>query len=378
MYYVMHLNRIEEDILGGESGPVKQKAMEVLVALGNIYGAEKLVPIESAQIAGVSYKTIGDAGLEYLTDLTGNVVVPTMLNPMGMDRHKWQQMGIEEDFVEKQLAIIARYESLGIDSQCTCTPYYVSAPQKKAHLSWSESSAVSYANSVIGARTNREGGPSALAAALIGKTPEYGYHLDENRIPNVSVKVDFPLAGADFGALGNVVGKILNSGVPQFSFASPPSDDELKALGAGMAASGSVALFYAQKVSKCRESLELEYTDVDIYSPSEPDVVVLGCPHCSRSELVQIEQLLRGRTVKRPLWICVSRFVANRCGSLISRIEATGAQVICDTCMIVSPTFENLNMMVNSGKALEYGPTMCNSLASIETTQGCIDTACNA
>ena len=378
MYCVMYLNRNEEDILGGESGPGKQKAMEVLVALGDIYGAERLIPIESAQIAGVSYKTIGDAGLEYLADLTGSVVVPTMLNPMGMDRRKWQQMGIEDAFVEKQLAIIAQYESLGIDAQCTCTPYYVSAPRKKAHLSWSESSAVSYANSVIGARTNREGGPSALAAALVGKTPEYGYHLEKNRVPEISVKIDFPLVGADFGALGNVVGKILNSRVPQFSFVSPPSNDELKALGAGMAASGSVAVFYAQKVSTCRESLELDYSDVDIYSPSEPDVVVLGCPHCSRSELVQIEQLLHGRTVRRPLWICVSRFVADRCRSLISRVEATGAKVICDTCMIVSPAFENRNMLVNSGKALEYGPTMCNSRVSIETTKGCIDIACGA
>jgi len=374
----MHLNRNEEDILGGESGPVKQKAMEILVALGDIYGAERLVPIESAQIAGVSYKTIGDAGLEYLTSLTGSVVVPTMLNPMGIDRNKWQEMGVEESFVEKQLAIIARYESLGIDAQCTCTPYYVSVPRKKAHLSWSESSAVAYVNSVIGARTNREGGPSALAAALVGKTPEYGYHLGENRIPEISVKVDFPLAGADFGALGNVVGKILNSRVPQFSFVRPPSDDELKALGAGMAASGSVALFYAREVSKCRESLEVDYSDVDIYSPSDPDVVVLGCPHCSRSELVQIEQFLHGRAVRRPLWICVSRFVADHCRSLISQIEATGARVICDTCMIVSPTFESRTMTVNSGKALEYAPTMCNSQAFIETTKGCIDTACTA
>lgn len=97
----MHLNRNDEDILAGELGAVKQKAMEILVALGDIYKAERLVPIESAQIAGVSYKTIGDAGLEYLTDLTGNVTVPTMLNPMGMDRYKWRQMGIDESFVEK-------------------------------------------------------------------------------------------------------------------------------------------------------------------------------------------------------------------------------------------------------------------------------------
>ncbi|MGA3359077.1 MAG: aconitase X catalytic domain-containing protein [Halobacteriota archaeon] len=374
---MMHLNRNDEDTLAGELGPVKQKAMEILVALGDIYGAEKLIPIESAQIAGVSYKTIGEAGLEYLTDLTGSVTVPTMLNPMGMDRYKWRQMGIKEAFVEKQLAIIRRYESLGIDAQCTCTPYYVKAPRKEAHLSWSESSAVSYANSVLGARTNREGGPSALAAALVGKTPDYGYHLDENRVPDISIKIDFPLAGADFGALGYVVGKIINSQVPQFSFVTPPSDDELKALGAGMAATGSVALFYPEQGAMSSEIIELERSDVDIYSSSEPDVVVLGCPHCSRSELTEIARLLEGRTVTRPLWICTSRFVADRCSSLISRIEATGARVICDTCMIVSPAFEKRSMMVNSGKALEYGPNLCNSHTVIGTTSSCVNTACN-
>jgi phosphomecalonate degydratase large subunit len=373
----MHLNRNDEDVLAGELGLVKQKAMEILVALGEIYGAEKLIPIESAQIAGVSYKTIGEAGLEYLTDLTGSVAVPTMLNPMGMDRYKWRQMGIEDAFVEKQLAIIRRYESLGIDAQCTCTPYYVKAPRKEAHLSWSESSAVSYANSVLGARTNREGGPSALAAALVGKTPDYGYHLDENRVPDISIKIDFPLAGADFGALGYVVGKIINSQVPQFSFVTPPSDDELKALGAGMAATGAVALFYPEQGAMSSEIIELEPSDVDIYSSSEPDIVVLGCPHCSRSELTEIARLLEGRTVARPLWVCTSRFVADRCSSLISRIEATGARVICDTCMIVSPAFEKRRMMVNSGKAFEYGPNLCNSHTIIGTTSSCVNTACN-
>jgi predicted aconitase len=374
----MHLNRNDEDILAGELGAVKQKAMEILVALGDIYGAERLVPIESAQIAGVSYKTIGDAGLEYLTDLTGSVTVPTMLNPMGMDRYKWRQMGIDELFVEKQLAIIRKYEMLGIDAQCTCTPYYVNAPRKGSHLSWSESSAVSYANSVLGARTNREGGPSALAAALVGKTPEYGYHLDKNRVPDITIKTDFPLQGADFGALGYVVGKIVHSRVPQFSFATQPNDDELKALGAGMAATGAVALYYSERRANPSETLELSRSDLDIYSSSEPDVVVLGCPHCSRSELTEIARLLDGHTVKQPLWICTSRFVADRCRSLITRIEETGAKVICDTCMIVSPAFEKRRLMVNSGKALEYGPSLCNSHTVMGTTADCINIACNA
>jgi predicted aconitase len=373
----MHLTSDEEDILAGESGADKQKAMEIVVALGDIYEAEKLIPIESAQIAGVSYKTIGDAGLEFLTDLSGTVAVPTMLNPMGMDRYKWRQMGIDAMFVERQLEIITRYEQLGIDAQCTCTPYYINAPKAGSHLSWAESSAVTYANSVLKARTNREGGPSALAAALVGKTPDYGFHRDENRIPDISVKTNFPLAGSDFGALGYVVGTMVKSKVPQFSFLAPPNPDELKALSAAMAATGSVALFYANERAKQREILEIDRSDVDIYSSDEPDIVVLGCPHCSRLELAQIARLLEGRKTARPLWICTSRFVARRSRSLISRIEATGARVICDTCMIVSPAFEKRTMMVNSGKALEYGPSLCNSHTFMGTTANCIEAACN-
>jgi predicted aconitase len=373
----MHLTSDEEDILAGESGAAKQKAMEIVVALGDIYEAERLIPIESAHIAGVSYKTIGDAGLEFLTDLRGTVAVPTMLNPMGMDRYKWRQMGIDATFVERQLEIITRYEQLGIDAQCTCTPYCINAPRAGSHLSWAESSAVIYANSVLGARTNREGGPSALAAALVGKTPYYGFHRDENRAPNVSVKTNFPLSGSDFGALGYVVGKMVKSKVPQFSFLAPPKPDELKALGAAMAATGSVALFYTNERAKPREILEIDRSDVDIYSSCEPDVVVLGCPHCSRLELAQIARLLKGHKIARPLWICTSRFVALRSSSLISRIEATGARVICDTCMIVSPAFEKRTMMVNSGKALEYGPSLCNSHTFLGTTASCIEAACN-
>jgi len=192
------------------------------------------------------------------------------------------------------------------------------------------------------------------------------------------VRIDFPLAGSDFGALGYVVGKMVKSQVPQFSFIAPPNADELKALGAAMAASGSVALFFANERTKPCEILDVDRSDVDIYSSDEPDVVVLGCPHCSRSELAEVARLLEGRTVARPLWICTSRFVADRSSSEISRIEASGARLICDTCMIVSPAFEKRSMMVNSGKALEYGPSLCNSHTCIGTTANCIKAACTA
>ena len=153
-------------MLSGELGVAVQQSMEILVALGKIYGADKMIPVTSVQVAGVSYKTIGDAGLEYLNDLVANgakVRVPTFLNPAGMDTAQWKELGVPEQFAKKQIQILGAYEKMGIRNTCTCTPYLIGIkPKFGEHIAWSESSAVAYSNSVLGARTNREGGPSAL------------------------------------------------------------------------------------------------------------------------------------------------------------------------------------------------------------------------
>ena len=168
----MYLTQEEEKILEGEQGNAAQKSMQILVALGEIYGAERLIPVSSVQVAGVSYHNLGEAGLEYLNELAkdGRVKVLTMLNPAGMDLENWSKLGIPEDFAEKQKRVIDAFSKMGIITSCTCTPYLIgNLPRYGEHVAWSESSAVTFANSVIGARTNKEGGPSALASAIIGK-----------------------------------------------------------------------------------------------------------------------------------------------------------------------------------------------------------------
>ncbi len=185
----MYLDPDDERILAGEQGETRQKMLELLIALGKVFGAERLVGIRSAQVSGASYKTIGEYGLAWLSSLDARAVVPAVLNPIGMPRERWQEMGVEPVFAERQQAVIAAYERLGVNLECTCTPYYLHETSFGDHLAWSESSAVSYANSVIGARTNREGGPGALAAALVGKTPCYGLHLEKNRHPQVIIEV---------------------------------------------------------------------------------------------------------------------------------------------------------------------------------------------
>ena len=154
----MYLTKEEEKMLNGEYGEATRKAMEILVALGDIFGADRLIEVSSVQVAGVSYDNIGDAGLEFLNELAkdGKVKVTTTLNPAGMDIENWKSLGISEEFAEKQIQVIEAFKKLGIIPTCTCVPYLIgNLPRFGEHIAWSESSAVAFANSVIGARTNR-------------------------------------------------------------------------------------------------------------------------------------------------------------------------------------------------------------------------------
>jgi predicted aconitase len=408
----MFLTKEEERIYNGEAGPTLQKMMEILVALGDIYGADKLIPVKSAQIAGVSYKTIGDAGLEWISDLDGKVQVPAVLNPMGMDRDAFSDMGIDARFAEKQEQIIRAYEKLGIKAECTCTPYYLERPRFGDHLAWSESSAVCFANSVLGARTNREGGPSALAAALVGKTANYGLHIRENRYPTVTIKIKEPIRGAEYGALGYVAGPMIKDGIPIFSLKSTPTEDELKHLGAALAASGSVALFHVLNVTPeqyilpadkmeierqqltsedewmipTRQFLPRNRIDVDLSAVKQllrqhekPDLIALGCPHASKEELETILKTLGDRHVKKNVWVCTGRSMGAKYPELIENLRSHGIKVLYDTCMVVSPAANHFKkMMVNSGKALKYTPSMCGVDAVIGTTEECIEEACRS
>lgn len=385
----MYLDREDEKILAGERGETRQRMLELLVALGKVFGAERLVPIRSAQVSGASYKTIGEYGLAWLSTLDAKAVVPAVLNPIGMPRRRWQEMGIDPDFARNQQAVVAAYERLGVLLECTCTPYYLRETSYGDHLAWSESSAVSYANSVIGARTNREGGPGALAAALIGKTPCYGLHLPENRVPQVVIEVKTPeyeWSIATFGALGYHVGKLVGNRIPFFT-GIYPDRDQLKALGAAMAATGAVALYHVEGITpeaqKHRfseagiERIPVEAQEIaGIFREIPVEAVALGCPHCSPEELGTLARLLAGKRVTKPLYVFASQGVIDANRSVVVSIEKSGARVYADTCMVVSPVMEQYSaIMVNSGKALAYVPDMCGALARLGTTEQCVSVA---
>lgn len=375
------MTNAEERILSGENGEVMERLFRLLVQLGEIYGADRMIPVGSAQVAGVSYKSIGDPGVEFLEDYAAKgakVKIVTFLNPAGMDIEDWQKLNVPPGFAEMQLRIMNAFKKMGIVVSATCTPYLAgNLPRFREHIAWSESSAISFSNSVIGARTNREGGPSALAAALCGVTPNYGLHLDENRKPQVLVEVDVKLEdSADFGALGYAVGKQVKNRIPYFKGIKDADTDQLKALGAAMAASGAVALYHIEDLTpeahlmevKGLEKLSVSNKDVDetfskLTTGKEPDIVILGCPHSSLREIMTVSRKLEGKKLKKPLWVCTSRMVkeaANRMG-FTQTIEAAGGRVVADTCMVVAP-IEDMGYKTtasNSGKAANYLPGFC-------------------
>jgi predicted aconitase len=394
----MQLTEEEQAIYDGECGEVPQKAMEILSALGTIYGADGLIPIQSVQVAGVSYKNLGDAGKDFVAwwvDHGACATAPSMLNPAGTDLSRWEELGFPQDFAANQQAIVDLYAAIGIMPSCTCTPYEAgNIPKMGDHLAWSESSAVSFANSYIGARTNREGGPSALASAIIGKTPNYGYHLDAERRPTLRIDVEAPVeTEADCGALGIVAGKLVRRGVPYFSGMPPLVTPQFKQLGAAMAAAGSVALYHVDgqtPEARCgavgpdgTESCVVSTLDEGYAllntGGEKIDFVSLGCPHASVDEVRQIASLLRGKTVSVPCWITTSVAVqcqAQRYGYQ-RIIEGAGAKLVTDTCMVVSPieSFGFETVATNSAKGCYYMQSWCKVDTRFGTVRDCIDAA---
>ena len=390
----MFLTREEERMLAGEGGWAAKKSMEILVALGKIYGAERMVGVSSVQVSGVSYKNLGDAGIQYLSELArdGRARVKTTLNPAGMSLTDWRSQGIAPEFADKQLEVIDAYRRLGVEISCTCTPYLAgNEPSFGEHIAWGESSAVVYANSVLGARTNREGGPSALAASLTGRTPLYGYHLDEKRAATLTVDVEADLKSPeDFSAMGYFVGKAAKDGVPFFRGIRSAGVEEFKTLSAALASSGGVAMFHADGLTPEAGTVpgvteRVTFTQGDLLGTraalddgGAPDLVSVGCPHCSLGEVATIAKLLEGRKVKRELWVCCSREVKRRSdeAGYSKAIEQSGAKFATDTCMVVAPVEEMGYEVVatNSAKACHY---LRNSGLSVRflSLEGCVSEA---
>jgi predicted aconitase len=377
---MMELTPLQQELLSGQHGRSVRKAMEILTTLGAIYGAERMAPVKSVQIAGVSYDNLGEAGLQFLDEMAsggGQARVLTTLNPAGMDIENWQAMGIDPAFAARQQRVIEAFARMGVMTTCSCTPYLTgNLPRAGEHIAWAESSAVCYANSVLGARTNREGGPSALAAALTGFTPVYGLHLEENRRPTLTVRVEARLEETvDYGALGKAIGDRLEarSGerLPYITGIEKAGLEQLKSFCASIATFGGVAMYHLPGVtpeasawSPPEETIVITPRDLRAAldsltdaGPDEVDFVSLGCPHLSIKEIARIAALLKGKKVKKTFWITTARptkQLADRYG-YTQIIEESGAVFATDTCCVVAPIRGRFHTLAtDSAKACYY------------------------
>lgn len=380
----MRLTDEEKRMQNGECGQPVKMAMDILVALGEIYDAEKMVPIKSAYVAGLSLKSHGIAGTEWAEDLAksgARTRVPTTMNVIGVDRSR--NLKLPAEWTKNQMRIETAYEEMGCYGTSTCVPYYLGfVPRFGENLAWAESSAVVFTNSVLGARDNREGGPSALAAALAGRTPYYGLHLDENRQGEILYKVTAKLKTiADYGALGSYVGKRVGMKIPVFDGIEQPALEELVYLGSALAASGGVAMFHVVGVTPEAPSLEavmkskqyeiVNITDKEIEAGyhqltsgcnKKVDYVAIGCPHCSLRQIEEVAKLLVGKQVATEvtLWVHTNAAIKGMANQLgyIKVIEEAGGIVTQDLCTILSnpEALGFTTLATNSPKMAFYAP----------------------
>ena len=288
----------------------------------------------------------------------------------------------------------------------TCTPYLIGhCPKYGEHVAWGESSAIAYVNSVIGARTNREGGPAALAAAIAGRVPAYGYHLDENRRGQFLIHVRTELSDiADYGALGYWVGTRVESGVPVFTgIPKDVSNDQLKSLGAALASSGAVALFHIVGVTPEAPTLEAAFggnapKETWDFGAAEKEaaygrlskqqgqpvsLVAMGCPHSSINEIIRVAELVKGKRVKTAFWmLCAQpvKHLAERSGHAAVLAQA-GITLVCDTCPVLGAMAGPMDkigmtaMATNSAKLAHYAPGQWKIPTYYGTTEQCVNAA---
>jgi predicted aconitase len=360
----MKLKREEQEMVDGKYGDAVQKAMELLVAVGECYGAEQMVPVASAHLSSANPVTAGKGGTIFIKDMAargGKFVIPATTNVASIDPWAWKEMGFSEEIHREHEALSGAIADMGGYLCNTCIPYLIGhAPRMNEHVAWGESSAVLYANAVLGSRTNREGGPTILASGLTGRTPAYGYHLDENRCGKLKIRVNAPLkGGTDYATLGYFAGRIAQDRVPILTGLSPfMSQDEIKCLGAALGTAGSVSHYHVvgvtpeaptEKVASGSKQIgssdtfefgpkDLKETEASIsrIEPEEADLVVLGCPHPSIHQIKNYAEAFSGRKVKGNVeaWILTSSLVkryAEETG-FAKVIESAGVRLVSGSC----------------------------------------------
>ena len=412
----MRLTDEEQAMLAGEAGEPRRWAIRHQIAVGEFFDAADLIPVSQAHIMADT-ESLGEAGVAFLETLATapeaerRVQIPTLTDPRGLDFQTYKRLGQTEAMATLEARTIAALKSFGVLMTDTCINYQtIMPPTRGEHLAMGDTGVVIYSNSVFGARSNFEGGPSALAAALTGRTPRYGYHLDECRRPTRRFRLAAqPRDLSEWGALGGIVGRECGSywEVPLIEgIDSPPGSDALKHLGTAMASYGSTALLHIPGITPeaddmdrrplagmpagRRRSEPIGRAEIDVFvaaygaTGDKVDVVVFAAPHVSLVEMAAVADALAGREVHAGTTLLVAtspeiKHAADRMG-LTGRIEAAGAIVAAGICFYQSYAGEMAEangwkrLLTNSAKLVNiiggygYRPT----LLSLER---CVDSA---
>ena len=369
----MYLTQSEEKALAGEYGEPLEIAYRVLLAIGRLGNAERLIPIKWAHVSGVSYLTIGDYGSDFLQRISKikgtKFKVFTTVNPCGMDVENWDRLEIPPEYAEKQLKIINAYQKLGIANSFTCVPFQsYPVPAKGTHVSWAESSAAIYANSILNLRTNRESAVSALASALTGKTVYSDLHIDANRKPKFAIRLKFSsrrrlIGSVDYGILGYFAGKVTGGVIEFQGINSGMNLSESKALCAAVGTVGSSGMFTfgRSKDLECVDFTEKEYSNTfeEISDVKDGDAIVFGCPQMTIEELYQLSKDLIGKHFKKKCIVFCSSKVYDlaRSRGYVGGIERAGATFVRDSCADFTPLISSLkvgSVLTDSAKGAHY------------------------
>jgi predicted aconitase len=404
----MRLGDEERAMLAGEAGEPRRWAIAHQIAVGEFFDAADLVPVSQAHIMADT-ESLGEAGVAFLERLAAMpeaerwVRVPALTDPRGLDFAVYKRLGQTEGMAALEARTIAALKSFGVLMTDTCINYQtILPPTRGEHLAMGDTGVVIYSNSVFGARSNFEGGPSALAAALTGRTPRYGYHLDEQRRATRRFRVDLqPRDLSEWGALGGIIGRECGSywEVPLIDgIESVPGSDALKHFGAAMASYGSTALFHLPNITADApefagsppDAVRIGRAELDAFiaaygaAGDKVDVVVFAAPHLSLVEMAAVADALAGRRVHPDTTLLVAtspeiKHAADRMG-VTRRIEEAGAVVAAGICFYQSYAGEMAEangwkrLLTNSAKLVNiiggygYRPT----LASLER---CVDSA---
>jgi predicted aconitase len=404
----LELTPEERAIQAGSRGEAARRALEYQIEVGRFWGARRLVPVTNVHMMG-DIEVMGDGGLAYLqgqASMGARCAVPATTNARCIDFAHCERLGQDPAEVAKERELIQALRRMDVVTTDTCINYQtVYQPHLGEHVAWGDTGTVIYANSVFGARSNFEAGPAALAAALTGRTPEYGFHLSENRKGTFAVRLEARLDDlADWGAVGKLVGEAHQDyfAVPVFhGYHRSPSADELKHLGAALASYGSMAMFHfigvtpeaPGSIDGLREKIVITEREIDAvyarYALGDGDarLVVFSGPQQSLFEMKQLARLFQGRRVKTgsSCFVTTNGAVLAQARALgyAEAIEAAGVTILEGVCFYILQNLSPMrrangwtNMVSNSAKIVNIiGAHRFNTI--LRRTSDCVEIACS-